>query len=239
MSSGEVEQSTVEGECAERTPSTSNGVSRFIASWRAALAQPRFRADLLFTIVFDTILLHFAVDFFNHVESRKGVVLADPLLAHFRAVDLTWVSFFVVVGFTALGVARMFLAPQRLLVCFQAYAFLVAMRAICMYLAPFDAPTGIIVLQDPFSKAFGLGAEAPLTKDLFFSGHTSILTLAAFGVPKGRVKVVLAIAAVAIAFCVLAQKVHYTIDVAVAPFMAFGALRFVEWIREKLGLPTT
>ena len=51
-----------------------------------------------------------------------------------------------------------------------------------MWATPLDPPPGMIVLEDPLVQLFG-GASRPLTRDLFFSGHTSTMFLLFLAVP--------------------------------------------------------
>ncbi|MCB0549489.1 MAG: hypothetical protein KDD19_18085, partial [Phaeodactylibacter sp.] len=76
---------------------------------------------------------------------------------------------------------------------------------------------GLIPMPDPWTPFFA-GAQA-LTRDLFFSGHTSTAFLVFLSLTgKGEKAVALAIVAV-IALLLLFQHIHYTIDVVAAiPF---------------------
>ncbi len=69
------------------------------------------------------------------------------------------------------------------------------------------------------------GASAVLTRDLFFSGHTSTLFLISLAVPGRRARPFFLACTAAVATCVLVQHVHYTVDVLAAPFFAYGAWR--------------
>jgi hypothetical protein len=94
-----------------------------------------------------------------------------------------------------------------------------------MYLVPLNPPPGMIPLGDPFVEYFGTGRL--LTKDLFFSGHTATIFLFYLVSDPARrgLKIIFLICTVLVAVFVLLQHVHYTIDVASAPFFTFSAYK--------------
>ena len=106
---------------------------------------------------------------------------------------------------------------------------MVLLRIAAMAVTPLEAPPGMIPLHDPLVRLFGPGRL--LTKDLFFSGHTSTLFLLALAVPGRRWKAFFALCAAAVAFCVLAQHVHYAIDVLAAPLFAYASFRLAVLAR--------
>ncbi len=103
---------------------------------------------------------------------------------------------------------------------------MVALRIAAMWATPLEAPPGMIPLEDPVVRLFGPGRL--LTKDLFFSGHTSTLFLLALTVPGRGWKALFVAATAAVAVGVLVQHVHYAIDVLAAPFFAYASVRLVS-----------
>ena len=66
---------------------------------------------------------------------------------------------------------------------------------------------------------------------LFFSGHTSLPFLL-FLVARDRgFRIAFLLLTLATGTCVIVQHVHYTIDVVVAPFVAYGCFRGAVQIR--------
>ena len=164
-------------------------------------------------------------NFLKFVEQREGVILNDPVLSLFSAVDLTWIIFALIYGCLILAVVSFMKNPFTLAFAFQAYSFLIFIRAAAMYAAPFNPPPGIIPLQDPFVEFFGTGML--LTKDLFFSGHTALLFLF-FLIEKSKLlKLIFLISSVTVGVCLLLQHVHYTLDVIAAPFFSYTVFRLV------------
>ena len=163
--------------------------------------------------------------FLSWVEQRPGVVLADPVLAHVPARDVTWLTF----GLVYVGLVTAFVVllpyPRRLVLGAQAYAVMVLFRMGVMAMTPLEAPPDTIPLRDPLVQILGTGEV--LTRDLFFSGHTATLALLAFLAPGRASRRFFLVCTTLVAVCVLWQHVHYTVDVLVAPFFAFASRELV------------
>jgi membrane-associated phospholipid phosphatase len=108
------------------------------------------------------------------------------------------------------------------------------LRIAAMYLMPLEPPPGIIELRDPFVEFFGGGRT--LTRDLFFSGHTSTMFLLFLVMPGRRLRIAYACFTVIVGLCVVLQHVHYTVDVFAAPFFAYGAYMIVLGICKRRGI---
>jgi hypothetical protein len=202
-------------------------------SWRTAWREPSFRVRALITIPILFAALAALSQFLERVEQRPGVVLPDPLLSLFTPVDVTWLTFALIyVGLFA-AVGSLLRHPHRLLFAFQAYVIMAVFRIIGMTLVPLDAPATLIPLKDPFVEFFGSGQV--LTRDLFFSGHTSTLFLFFLVTPRGTLKTLFLVCTVVVAAAVLVQHVHYAIDVFVAPFFSYAAVKIAG--RLNHGLP--
>lgn len=159
-------------------------------------------------------------------EQRIGAILEDPVLARLPTLDLSWPTFALLYGTLLTTVASLARDPRALLVALQAYALLAIIRVAMMYTIPLEAPHGMIMLVDPLVRVFGGGEN--WAKDLFFSGHTSTTFLCALSVRSRPIKRLCLGASLGVAAFVLLQHVHYTIDVLVAPFAAFGSYRLAE-----------
>ena len=92
-------------------------------------------------------------------------------------------------------------------------------RCLTLLLVPLEPPTGLVVLHDPLVERFFYATPSPITKDLFFSGHTATLLLLTLAVPAGWRRWILGAATILIGSLVLVQHAHYTYDVlAAVPF---------------------
>ncbi len=190
-------------------------------AWTDAWAEPRFRREVVLTAVAFTGVLNAMARFLNWVERRPGVVLPDPVLAAISPRDVTWVTFALVYAGILTTVTVLLPSPRRLLLGLQSYAVMVLLRMVVMSVTPLEAPPGMIPLQDPLVQVVGTGQT--LTRDLFFSGHTSTLFLLTLMAPGRRLRALFLACTIAVGGCVLWQHVHYTVDVLVAPFFAFAA----------------
>ncbi len=161
------------------------------------------------------------------VEQRPGAVLADPVLALLAPRDVTWPIFTLIYVGILLAVVRLVRTPVRLVLGMQAYVVMALLRIVVMWATPLDPPPGMIVLEDPLVQGFG-GASHPLTRDLFFSGHTSTMFLLFLAVPGRAAKAFFLACTAGVAFLVLVQHVHYAVDVLAAPPFAYAAWRIAR-----------
>lgn len=100
------------------------------------------------------------------------------------------------------------------------FSVLWLLRSLCMFLCPLKCPNDAYYLNDPVVRFFTHHGEVQeFRHDLFFSGHISFLTLCALFAPPYRM-IFIGIAVV-VSICMLLSRIHYTIDLVVAPFMAF------------------
>ncbi len=195
----------------------------------------RSLVQLAVTVPFLAAVLFGFGRFAAWVEQRPGAVLADPILARLAPRDLTWPTFALIYAGIVAGAASLVGRPQRLLAGAQAYAAMVLVRALAMWLVPLDPPPGMIALQDPFIRFFGPGQI--LTRDLFFSGHTASLFVVVLAAEDRWLKALFLAATAGVAGCVLVQHVHYAIDVLAAPPLAYAGWRIALFLRSRLGLP--
>jgi hypothetical protein len=200
-------------------------------AWRGAWADRAFRIQTIVTVPLLVLILSLLARFLEGNEARQGVVLADPLLALFRPHDVTWITFALIyIGLIA-AIAYLLRHPATLLLAMQSYALMVLFRIVAMTLIPLEPPPTMIPLNDPLVEIVGTGRL--LTKDLFFSGHTSTLFLLFLVTPSGKLKTAFLVCTLLVACCVLLQHVHYGIDVFVAPFVAYASVRIVRTLRSR------
>jgi hypothetical protein len=185
-------------------------------SWREAWAQLAFRWRLVLVLGLLLTLAAMLPRFFAWVQARPGWVLYDPVLTWLPAHDVSVAAFAVIYLGIGLGVLTLAPRPLRLLRTLWAYMLLHMLRCLMLVLLPLEPPAGLLVLHDPLVDRFFYAAPAPITKDLFFSGHTATLLLLALALPPGWQQRVLALGTVLIGSLVLIQHAHYTYDVLAA-----------------------
>jgi PAP2 superfamily C-terminal len=206
--------------------------SSFRAQWRAALEHPRFLAFFLATLALCVATWATVVRTLRACETRIGVPLADPVLALLPAVDLSIPIFIIEYGCIAAILYRLTHQPIRLTVALLGYCIAMFFRVLAIILVPLEPPVDLIILVDPFTSVLTSGPV--LTKDLFFSGHTTALALLACAAPRGRLKVWLCVLTATIAVMLLIQRNHYTVDVAVAPAVAYIGWRMARHVSHRL-----
>ncbi len=206
-------------------------MTKLNSRWREDWQRPSFRRSLAVTVPLLVLTLIALTRFLNWVEARPGVRFPDPILALYTPIDCTWVAFLLIYSGILIGIGFLAWNPDELLLALQTYLIMVAFRIVAMFLLPLDPPALLIPLQDPFVQYLGTGKL--LTKDLFFSGHTSTLFLLFLTARGAQLKFIFLVCTVGVAISVLLQHVHYSVDVFVAPFFAYAAYRMALAIDRK------
>jgi hypothetical protein len=201
--------------------------------WPEAWARPAFRHRLLLGVGLLLALAAWVPHFFAFIQARPGVVLPDPLLAALPAHDVSGATFALIYLGIGATLAYLLRRPALLLQALWAYLLIHACRTLTLYFVPLDPPTGLLLLHDPLVDRFLYGGPTPITKDLFFSGHTATMFLLALAVRSRRWRLVLLAATVAVGALVLVQHTHYTYDVLAAPLFA----GFSYWLAGRLVRP--
>jgi PAP2 superfamily C-terminal len=190
-------------------------------NWGAALENTRFRNKLIAGVIMLTCILLLFPYFFAFIEKRNGVILDDILLRYIGPVDLSIPIFIIIWSTTLLFIIRSFYYPVIFINAVYCLSFLSLMRMLSIYLTPLDPPATLIAIKDPLTSITYGGKDVFMTKDLFFSGHTSNMLMLALCFEKRTDRLIGFLAAVSVGVLVLFQHAHYTIDV-VAAFLITG-----------------
>jgi len=201
-------------------------------TWKSFLKDKKHLTEFIITAVIVIAVIIAFSHFLHFIEQREGVVLDDPILKTFNPFNLTWLTFVLIYLSLIIFVFTTFNKPSKLLIAFQAYGLMLIFRTIAMYITPFEAPAAIILLDDPFVQFFAKGDI--LTKDLFFSGHTGTLFLIFLLAENKTLKTIFLILTLMVGAAVLLQHVHYSIDVFVAPFVAYGSYKIIKKLHARL-----
>lgn len=196
--------------------------------WQGAWQLPGFRRKVMTGMAIIIAILSFFPPFFQAIERRHGVLLNDPLLRVLPPHDVSLALFIIIWAITLLFLFRAAQTPQMFLTFLWAYIFLSLARVLTITLVPLDPPVGLINLADPLSNFFY--GEKFVTKDLFFSGHTSAVFLLYLTIPGKTDKKLALLATVCVGSLLLIQHVHYTLDV-------LGGLLFA-WVCYRLAKKT-
>jgi hypothetical protein len=157
--------------------------------------------------------------FFQTIEKRSGYLLQDPIVAWLPPHNVSLAIFVIIWTICALTMVRAAQNPTIFLTFVWVWIPLTLMRLLAITLVPLEPPVGLVGLVDPISNFFY--GEKFVTKDLFFSGHTSTVFLLCLCLTGRRDRLLALIATVAVGFLLLVQHVHYTLDV-------LGALLFTK-----------
>jgi len=195
-------------------------------AWREAWTDARLRVQVITAPVLLWLVLRELTRFLVWVERRPGAPLDDPILALVTPRDATWLVFGLIYVAILLTLADVWREPRVLVIGVQSYVLMIVLRMAAMYVTALDPPTDMIAMRDPLIE--GVATGTLLTRDLFFSGHTSTVFLMFLVARNPRTKPVLFACAAGVAVGVLLQHVHYTVDVLVAPLFAFASYRAVR-----------
>lgn len=184
-------------------------------NWKAAYKVNCFKIRLFIAIALFVGILTVFPFFFQYIESRNGTNLHDAIVAAIKPHDVSIPIFICIWSTTLLVVLRCFRDPNLLLVSLYCFIVLTLTRMCSIYFIPLNPPQGLIPLVDPLSNFF-YGKTNFVTKDLFFSGHTSSQFLFFLSLKKKGDKIFALASTIVVGSLVLIQHVHYTIDVAAA-----------------------
>lgn len=203
----------------------------WVQIWKTSLADRKLRMDLIFTLLLLYFVLSLFTKFLLYVENRQGVLLNDPLLIKFTAIDLNVYIFILIYASLLAGLIVLTYHPRYFVIALQSYILMVVFRMAMMYVTPLEPPAGTIDLQDPL--VFVVGTGQAIRKDLFFSGHTATLFLLYLTCRNKKLKIAFLASTVLVGLFVILQKAHYTVDVLVAPFVAYVSYRIVRYLHRR------
>jgi PAP2 superfamily C-terminal len=182
--------------------------------WDAAWKSRAFRTKFIVGIIVLFIILATFPFFFQAIEKRHGIVLNDWLLNYLPAYNMSAPIFIIIWAATIFTFTRAFQNPYIFLTFLWAYIIVSLSRLLSISLVALDPPKGLVELKDPISNTF-YGLKV-VTRDLFYSGHTSSLFLMFLCLKTKTDKIISLAATVIVGFLLLVQHVHYTIDVLAA-----------------------
>lgn len=200
-----------------------------VAKEQEKLLSFRYLPELIISLTALGLILIFYSKFLVFIEGREGISFIDPILVYVKPIDLSWISFGFIYGGILLAFLVLLKHPEKLIALIQSYGILILLRMLAMYSLPLDPPPTLIPLHDPLVEYFGTGTL--LTRDLFFSGHTSLAFLLYLAIPKGKLKYLFLFSAIVIAGAILMQHVHYFVDVLVAPFFSYASWKIICSLR--------
>ena len=197
-------------------------------NWKTTWSSSLQRAQLIIGSILMIIISFMLPSFFNLIQKRDGTSLNDWVLAAIPAHNVSWEIFTVIWGIGFYALWRAIEKPTIYITYLWTLIFITMLRVMAISLVPLDPPTGLIVLTDPLTGVFY--GRSTITKDLFFSGHTSILFLAFLCLESKWDKILALIGTMIVACLLLVQHVHYTVDVIAAPVIIYPVFRVVKYL---------
>ena len=188
-------------------------------SWRSAWTSINYKTKICIASLLFTLVLLYYPYFFALIQKRPGVALNDPILNFLPSVDVSVYIFLLIYLTVGLGIFRAAQSPALFLLFLCSCLFLSLSRIITMSLVPLNPPAGLMPLSDPILAPFY--GHNHITKDLFFSGHTSSVFLIYFILKKKWEKILVLVATILVGVLLLIQHIHYTIDVVAAPLFVY------------------
>ena len=199
-------------------------------AWRAAWQHQIFRQKFFIGVTAAVLLLLAFPYFFQTIEQKSGPVLNDWVLNQLPATDVSIAIFLIIWATALLLIVRARRSPAVFMLFVYGYVIVSLSRMISITLVPLDPPVGLIPLIDPISNAFY--GKSYITKDLFYSGHTSTIFLMFLCFRQRLARLLALIGSFLVGGLLLVQHVHYTVDV-------LGAFVFtypLYWLGKKLAL---
>jgi hypothetical protein len=196
-------------------------------AWQLAWQHPKFKQHLGGSLI--VLYLTFQINFYflNIWQTRSGVIMNDMLLSLLTPHDFSLPIFLVIYGAVLATLLYLVNNPKGFVSALYGYSILTLFRTIAIYLLPLDPPPNMVFLNDPIARFFLFNGNV-VTKDLFFSGHTSTIFYCLFVIEEKAYRQIGFVMAMVLGFMLLIQHVHYSIDVFAAPFFAYFCYKLVN-----------
>ena len=197
-------------------------------AWQAAWQSATFRRKCIIGVVSALALLASFPHFFYTIEQHSGPVLHDWVLAQIPPHDVSLLIFGAIWAAALLLLIRVRRSPAIFMMFVYSYVIISLSRMMSINLLPLNPPVGLIPMIDPITNAFY--GEVYITKDLFYSGHTSTLFLIFLCLRKRNDRLFAFVSSLFVGGMLLVQHVHYTIDVLGAFVFTYPLYRLGKWL---------
>ena len=189
--------------------------------WRDAFYTLGYAIKLFITVaIFVLGALQFPA-YFKNIQKRQSVGVNDFVLNNIPSIDVSTAIFTIIYGLLIYMILRILKYPDLFLLFSLTFVIETVFRMTTIYLFPLNPPVNLVILHDTFAELLIYGDTEPITKDLFFSGHTATMVMIWLFVERPIEKIIAGIATFILAFLLLIQHVHYTVDVLGALFFTY------------------
>jgi len=207
--------------------------SLFLQIWKEFLSNTSYVTKLVTAVV---ILVSGAwqfPDYFRNIQKRTGTDLNDFVLANIPYFDVSPYIFAIIYGLLIYTILQVLIKPQLFLLFALTFLIETVFRMTTIYFFPLNPPSDLVLLHDTFAQILIYGDTEPITKDLFFSGHTATMVMICLFVEGKKEKIITIISTFALASLLLIQHVHYTVDLIGALFFTYLSYIIAQKIIHK------
>ncbi len=196
--------------------------------WMDCFKNRNFLMQWIITIITAVPILISLVFVLRYIEGRTStVLLPDPILKAIIPMDLSVFIFILLYSLSVLGIFYLLQFPHLALIAAQSYLLILVFRMLCMFIAPLEPPAGIIPLHDFILENTFYSGNVNV-KDLFFSGHTSVIFLFFLVIDNRKLRKVFFAGTLAIGGALIIQHAHYTIDILGAIGASYTAVTIIK-----------
>lgn len=196
--------------------------------WGEVWKESSFRLSFTLAILTFSVFPWKAATYFQWVQQREGIILNDFLLELIPPKNVSYPIFSIIYCTVIYLIIRLLATPKTFVWFAWAFNLETAFRFLTIYFVALNPPMGIVDLHDPVAAIFIYGENMPITKDLFFSGHTATMVFACYFLPLRMEKILAIILSVILVMLLLIQHVHYTIDIVMAPLFTLLAIGIIK-----------
>ena len=190
-----------------------------VKNWKEASKDEAFKFYFALNFVISFGLYFATIHWVKTNSTRTGTVLDDPLYHLLAPRDFSLPIFILTYSPVVIFLVYIVQYPLLLHRAFNSFVAVFMIRAVFIHFVPLSPASGIIVLNDPITNA--LADESHVLNDLFFSGHIGDLTTLFLLSRNKTLRRLIFTCACTVAFLLVWQRVHYTIDVIAAPLFAY------------------
>jgi hypothetical protein len=184
-----------------------------LGQWRSLRSKQAYALLLGCGVLFLFSGLLLTVDYVPKFETREGFVPFDPVMSVLPVADMSLYIFFILYAAVFAGFLCLLKDPKMLVTAFYSFAVMYWIRALCITLVPFNEPSGLIVLSDPFIAKLGV-YQSFVKRDLFFSGHFASVYLFWVILRGVAYRHLFLTGSVAMGILIMVQRIHYSYDIA-------------------------
>lgn len=183
--------------------------------------------SLIFLAGCGQLFIQFLIYHQASIDNGAGIRFNDFILELFPVGDFSIYIFGITYSCLLLFVSFRVKKASELAKFTTAYALILLTRIVTIYLIPMKEPSSLVSLNDPI--LYNVIFSSEITADLFYSGHTAFVFVMYFLSKKP----IYAVLGSILGILLMMQRVHYSIDIAVAIPFAYGIAKLVEWFFAK------